>query len=686
MANLVLYDLADLTTPIRTIDTITALEWRDRINDVPESTLTIQNDADELADLDYGRVLQVRIDDQPVHAFLIEKKSDDHVEVDTGKQVTKISGRPTVAMMDRGAVAPGLGYDRKPWSTSRTFSFASREFTPDGSWIAASILPIGPGEPGRFYLPTGFPAADVPGIGPSGGDDFVDGAPIGFYYLIYDPNDDGSGLFHLDDDTILVIFSAADDQAEIFADGYQLARYGGGNYDPTGSAFNTTHMSTVFLTAGDHRLAVKAANTDFAGDPGTGGMGATLPGNPTMFLAVGYAADSTGRLLSRVFATGEHWLILAYPDDPPGMTIGQIAGILLDEAHADGGDLTLVGKDFDDVNDSAGNPWDVLEQVTVQVGDSLLATLQSWALAYCDFAFPPDALTLRMWRYEERGVASGVEYSLANKNLASQSFDGVDVGTDCLIVSWAGPQFRHPSSGGSRLGYLQTNAKTRAEAAFLAGQVIARQQAQITQVTFAVAPTSSADTPGLVPVGDTVTVPDQAGGTLEERLMEIAGTFVDRGWQFAVSVRDVHLSDADRLQLVLQRMANGGLGGTAPSSPADPPPLFGTKINSSEVTFNLTDPPVTGESPDKIPLGSGNLYAVMFTIKAGTEEPSIDLTFEMLVDGVDVLGGTGVIPHGTGSLLLPVDPIVWVAGNRLAVNITEAGATCLGMVIEPRFI
>lgn len=669
-----------------TLTAITELELVARGNDDPDGNLiTLQNDHSQLSAIANGRVVMLEESGEITCSFVIEEDHDDHIvppsQGGAGRQRTTKKGRPLVSILDRIRVRPTLGFGRKPWSRSRPFGFAARGYDP--SWWDFATEIVRQGDPSTFYTP--YPAAwidpDASWIGPSSGDDTE--AHLGHWYVI--------GDFTVVDTTDIILFFAADNKATVYFDGFEISSL------TTDQGFGKGDRITIKgVTPGVHRIAAKVTNMPDSGEEPGLGLGDLEVGNPTAFLCSCFAINESGRIGGRFIHTDDAWRILEFPDTAPGMTITQIERILLTEAQDDGL-APGVTWDFTDDEFSDGSTAPILESVVVNVGDSNLACLKTWAQTYCDFSMPPDEQLLSMYPFQGAGEASGVTYSPAEGNLVSLGFDAVDVGTDCLIIAWAGgAPIRYPASGGTRMGFLSTNAQTMSEVEAIGEQVLDRDQPE--QVTLAIIPVDDDDTPGLgVKIFDTCTVPARPSGTSTERLMEFRKKLTKRGIETAIALRDVHLSDLDRLDLVLQRMLPGAAGGTAPASIADPPPPFGSKINTNEVTFSVPDPVVTGEATkDKVARASGNLYEVAITAKTGG---STDTEFEFLVDGVDVLNGAGVLPaydagppeigkFTTIAVDVAGEHTAWVEGNtsRLTINITTVGTDVAGLLIEPRFL
>lgn len=649
----------------------------DTINEVGHGQFSLQNDDPQLGTCTRGRVVQMLVDSDPAFAWIIDhtvrQSIANNEEVD---EFTVIEGDGIAQVLNRVVVKPTRGYDQAPWSTSRTFSFASPEYDAS-SWGTATAIVAKQSDESTYYTgkPSGWPDPVATWIGPSVGDDSE--GYVGNWYVIGDHT--------FSDPTGIVAFLAADNKADVYADGLALTTFG------TEVGFDETHRVTLYASAGQMRFAAKISNfVDGGTDPGLG-MGTLLSGNPTAFLASVYSIDGAGRLGPLAIQTDTEWSILEYPSTAPGWTVGGVMDLLLTEAQADGL-ITAVTWDFDATNDSNGNAWDVLETITLNVGDDYLTVLRSFAGAYCDWAFAPDSFALSMWRLGERGTTQSVTYS-PGTNLKSLTHDAIDVGTDALSVSWSGgPQFLYSPGTAHRVASFSAgNARTRAEAEALAAQQLVLLGGTRTQFIAEIEPLGTADQPytGFT-VGDTVSVPDEVGSASSERVTQIvARTDLEGVPIWSPSFSDVLLDMNARMALNLKRMANGTLGGySATASITGPAPMFGSTIDSSELSFSAPDPLAVGTATkDQVPSQSGNAYAVQVNAQTAG---SADLTFEAWVDGSDVLAGGGTLPAGTQIATIPVDLSAGTAGqftawleghkSRLTINVTDAGTDFAGVV------
>lgn len=670
----------DFSTLVATIASPKAASWIDTKNDVGSGKLTLKQGDANLAALVPGRVVRVEVEGVDRYGWIIDEPEMVLVSSqEKAGQLTEVSGKGIGSCMSYGCVLPVLGYNRYPFSDDRTMNAGSSAFD-ISAWVDAGIMKAEQRAVGTFWngLPAGFPGLTVSWIGPPGYEGPV-AAPVGHVYLIYD--------FTLADDTTISFFLGADNRATVFVDTILLAEVGDPNAGTT-EGFVTTHRVEMFLSAGTHRLFVDLRNTDFDGaEPGTG-AGPVLTGNPTGFICDAWRTDPTGQLFERLFSSDDTWQCLAYPADTPGLTVGQILTIFVAEAQADG-ELGPVTLNFTGSTDSGGSAFPQLPSFTCKINTDLQSVLNAMTDAgYIDWWMSP-AGELSVWVSGGRGVPSGVTFT-AGTNLTELRERKRDVVADALLVRWSGGWIRYPSSGGSRLGALSAPVSTIAEAEAIAASVSAINGAVRTELKASIAALS-----GHVPyvnfdVCDGLTV---AGSS--EQCTQIGGTFHDSfGVVFSALFRDVLATYDDRLARIVKQMSNGILmGSTRVASPASAPPKLGEPVRDGEVTFQFSDPPADDTTTaDKILSRSSNIFAIAVTAKTPA---SGDTAFEFLVDGTDILSGTGVLPGGSTFVLLPVavaPGVQWCVGNssRLWAHLTTVGTPpcsggLTGLIIEPRF-
>lgn len=667
-------DITALATPsthIADVDSIVSFRCHQRRNMVGEDfELTVAADASCLSDLTMGRLIRLKLNGTVAYVGVLVEIIEKEVEAgEAAAENVTYRGRPLCSVLDRIRVRSQFEPGKKPWSSSRSFNFGSREFDVSG-WDSATVIVPSWDSPSDHWErgPSGFPDFAAAWIGPDDGTDTT--APLGDCYYVADPEDDGSGLFTLADDTGLTFFNGADNNGPLLFDGLSLLNID--QFDTT--QFTATHNATAYGSTGTHRYAAKISNPTGLDDMQ----------NPTGLIASCRETSGNGRLGDLVFLTDATFKILQRPGTPPGFAIGHITRIVVEE-NQDDGLLTNLTLGCTDTDDSNADAWDTYENVTLNVGDSVLKILTDFAQLYCTWDLSP-TLELNLYRLDATPNASGVTYSLdADPEVSSLAMferDTIDVGTDCLLMKWEDGYVRVPSSGGTRMDYLSTNATTEAEAVTV-GTAALLQQNEPSQITTKIEPTGTGDVPGVDWVlGDTITLVPPSG-SITEVVEEWSLTLTDY-LDFEVTVGAVHLPDDVRLALWLQRMAGGASAGTAPAALGGTRPVFDSQASLRSVTFSAPDPLATGEATKNDSLTTAaNLYALELTLKtAGTSTTTV----EIWVNGSSV--GSCSLASGEENAVAQIDDVVlWVLPTDvLTVNITAVGTDAAGLTVKPWFV
>lgn len=412
-------------------------------------------------------------------------------------QATTIAVPGVLATLADGVVYPKapLGSQGDPTDT-RYFNFASADYTGWLSWPAATeLLKWRDGD----HFPRNWPDPDAWFIwGP-------DQAPFGNSYL--------KTSFTLDEDDDCILYLTADDNWIAYVDGVELGH--GEKY----FGLADTNQFPVFLKAGDHVVALVGINI--------------YPANAHIIVALYRQGPYVNQLVVHSDST---WNVLSFPAVPPGMTPGQIFGILMDEALARGG-LTVGGtawtRDFGDVNDSNGNPWRQQVELTCTVGESLLDVARKMAETWVDFraVVVDGAPVLQM--VNKGGFNTSPDINLvAGIHFATLTFTGEPPGRAVVLVKDALGFYSEVDStvaGDRREGLLAAGSAPSAQSAAqaAAGAVIATSPGPVT-VTAAIEAIA-----GAIPfvdfhVGDLITMPNRLGvPTLTEVLALTAIDIID---------------------------------------------------------------------------------------------------------------------------------------------------------------
>ncbi len=384
------------------LDKAWGMTYDDRLRGAGGFSLNIQNDDTAgLAVTDFGAVIQMRLDNVPVFAGIVEERIVRAVAPGEERdQYTEIAGRGTLALNDSWAVYPERPVSETISNTRRLFNFSSFNFD-DSDWTAAVEIEQGLGDPGgpREGFPIGLPVeAQTAWWIQSEANDIDGSVPAGDQYY-RSPNLDVVG------GRLTRIFISADNSHELYHNNELL------HVDSVavagGVGWAGVKVLDRYLQNGQHRFGVKVANVAGA-DP-----------NPSGFIFACVNLTNSGATLGTpVLVSDDSWLALGYPASEPGFTLGRILELLLTDAAVRGVIVPALG--FTDELDSNGNPWADTPDISVGIGTKGMAFLATMAEAYLDLAMDPDTFTLRAYPKGERGTASGVTFA-AGTNIARLS-------------------------------------------------------------------------------------------------------------------------------------------------------------------------------------------------------------------------------------------------------------------------
>jgi hypothetical protein len=303
-------------------------------------------------------------------------------------EVTTIAGRSSLAMWESAIVMPPNGVSGQPYTETRVFDWGASELS-IGSWSPAVLLTqAGQGSEGEpppecpvrwlgyplgWSDPTGYWVwSQAAGAGPA--------MPAGTSYFARDVGIPADGYY--------AVYAAADTRYEMKIDGVLIDTF---DEERSKEGYQFTRRSDIYLTAGNHRIAMKVTN-----DSGT-----SLAG----FLFALWSVDEDRDDDTLILRADASWGAVGYPTNPPAFTAGKVIRILLEEAQANG---TLIGwtLSFTDTHDSDGVAWPVDQQWSFRVGMDLLSVLKQMGASDIDFAASASALTLHAYKFGTMGVGS----------------------------------------------------------------------------------------------------------------------------------------------------------------------------------------------------------------------------------------------------------------------------------------
>lgn len=483
---------------------------------------------------------------------------------ETSKERTVVSGRSIYAQLGYSQVEPAGGVGSSPHCPTRWWNMSHHTIDPSTTpWVDATeralqgdVTALPPN--GLAALPWAFCNPLAYWLAPrvaSGAD------PAGNYGLAFD--------YVLAEDTQVFIEATADDGFMLFCDEIPV----GIVWDyPNGDAASDTWRGEALLKAGTKRIRVVVGNFPRPGSTTNAGLFVMAMTKPTID-ARGYNED----FLLTTSTTG--WRALDYANTSPwgGPFVGAVFEDLWVEAQGRD-ELLAWTKDFDDETDSNGAPWVRLpgvEGFTAQLGNDYIQVAQAlreggwWEtrVVLDSSGFP----VLQAFNPGTGGetVTDGLVMGsdTGDGNLTSLVFDIDHSGAyDTLLVTW--PTGSARAGSGRRSGHLNVDAITETEALSKAAPVLAAA-ATSKAVSGGIEWSDQTKSPFFgLNIFDTVPAVDRAGDPVDARVVGL-------GWsangetgrpQFVLQLEARRIEAARRQQLLLNRAANGAMGGRSASA------------------------------------------------------------------------------------------------------------------------
>lgn len=396
------------------------LRGRVELDGLGDGEVVVDFDHPQVAELTGGRFVRVvetvdEVERTPL-AFRIREGREVRVpppgQGDASRTVTVKGGGP-LEVTKLGRVLPWLDVGAKPYTRRRRFDWSSPPLD-TSDWITPFDQFRLTSEPGKpFGIPALFTTKWI------WGEEEDDTMTIGECCFRRQFTTGGSTPVQVS------AFASADD-------GFEDAWHGVKVVEATepfpGKVWHKPYRSPVLLNPGTYTYAAKARND--------GGKGA--------FICDAWSVGAGG-LIDQIFMTGlpednefdalyGTWLAFM---DPAGewFTPGEIVRILLDECQ-DRGELLDVTLGFDDVEDSAGDPWPKIEFECDATG-TLWDALELLAAVHVDVAMSHEGLTLSMWNKDPgRGSVSSVSVQQASREIAADVTEvDYEIANDVLLVS-----------------------------------------------------------------------------------------------------------------------------------------------------------------------------------------------------------------------------------------------------------
>lgn len=390
--------------------------------------------------LKYRNIFLIKVFGEALFAWFLENRAHTLASAqEASDDVWELSGRGVMALLEKGDVYPETMADPEFAATVTGSTVRQRQFNwtaikyDDSNWSpAVEIQRQGDAGPEERWagVPTGWPDPNAVWIWSRGEDnDFPAGKmPVGKCYFrqsfTVDPAFDGmNGIF----------YCVVDNKGTVYYDGEQIL-------EP--ELWGELASVTKILTAGVHEIAILGENT------ATDAQSQAAPGGPAGVLFTGFVLDDTGNISDGLIQSNGAWKALDYPDAVPGMTIGQIMRILLEEEQGRGG-LPGITWDFSDAAGSDAEGWTAGQllggvytvSIALEIGEDLLEVAKTFTEQYVEMWMDPD-LTLHMVNKGNRGrdLTGSVELKVSvgqdpdPPHIIEWKVSGVDQGTNVILA------------------------------------------------------------------------------------------------------------------------------------------------------------------------------------------------------------------------------------------------------------
>lgn len=499
---------SDATTLVRTLTQDSGREWLDDLSDVGHGQVNVPVGSTDEAALTFGRIVKCFLDGVARFAWVVE----DHQKTVAGPRrnadrTTTVSGRGVLSLLEKGIIYPELAIGLRAPET-RFFSFASGDFDHSG-WASAVELKQQSSLADPWAgAPAGFPDRDAYWIGVTG--DAATGVAPGHRYFrkIHNIGTAGDRRISL----------AGDDAWDFYVDGDLV-----GSERRVGLWGETGHID-LYLEAGPHTFAAALENYDRPS--GTNVTGFICSCAPLVFGGVPGTSD---------FRSDDSWLVDDNEDAPPGMSVGDVVGLLVDEFQTRGG-IPDVTYDFDAQLDTDGDPWVNTYDLAFPVQTSILEVLRHLTEEHAAEFYMTPTLVLEAWPQRGADLSATVTISYGD-NISRLRFTRKGPGPNTTLSKdlygrWIEATDSVAATGWGRhelgldLGSAPSEtAADRMTFAFFedhANPVDVISDLQVEEVSGAV-PYVDWD------VGDTVSAPDSSGAAADYRCVSLAVSEDDAG-------------------------------------------------------------------------------------------------------------------------------------------------------------
>lgn len=359
--------------------------WLHQLNETGSGELAVHVDdeifATQPAILGYGNIVRFAIDGTDRFAFILEQRNVDPAPVgEKGARYKRVSGRGVLALLEDAVVYPEASYVGS-YARQRAFDYTAIAYD-DSAWTAPVQVQRQGARTGVAVTRwIGYPKnwyyfADTFWIWAAGYPAPL-GQPVGTNYF--------RKQFTLASAADVIVAATCDNEFRLWLDGEALLE---------GDDWQQTYSDTRTLDSGTHQLAVEATNVALSsGAP-----------SPAGFLCAVRDAETNVAYVK----SNSTWKCLGYPATVPGMSLGKILDLLLDEAQARNV-LSGITWTFTNTLDSEGNTWADNPDIVFDIGTNYLDVIRTLVEQYVDVEMTP---TLVLNIYNKGALGSNLTGSV----------------------------------------------------------------------------------------------------------------------------------------------------------------------------------------------------------------------------------------------------------------------------------
>jgi len=438
------------------------------------------------------------------------------VQIDESTTETAVEGRAwrswslpgALSWLGEIAVLPEYGIGSRTSSTTRTFGVGSKTghwYYASGDWTRAAGF--------RYSDDTGLKKGKPKGLsGPNPWwiakvDPYAHAEPNAAQYF--------RRPFHLAKGVTAQILATGDDYMTLWLDGEEI-------FTPDrqqAQSWQYLAQITVALDAGDHILAAKVQNSSV-----------DSAGNPVSFIAALLQTNSSGDPVkgAPLLVTDTWWVV---SDPTPGWNRADVLWALHDEALArEVRAAQLLDLGFGTVTDSDSQFWTDVGELTADVGSSMLDVAQQFAETHMDLDVLPGPLRVNGYIRKGSDLSGSVTLQLGKDNgsLMQHTVVRTEPSSNAAIMQLRDGRWVERVDAGSissygrseiglSLGSTSEDSTADEVADKQFGETAGERFSFTTQLTILDGPQPYVD----FDLGDSVSVPDDQGGTVKVRVMAV---------------------------------------------------------------------------------------------------------------------------------------------------------------------